>query len=162
LKPVLCPARQHNLVVSELEAVVTNNHQVRAHAQETTDRQNSVWLLAVACHQEVVNLADSFVCVVKAASTDELGRPKDGRHLLHIDLGNLYRLWNALCVCVCGEKAHANHCSTGNQHYLLHDYSPSWFILAKSFLRFAAEISCSADYSIIIFSDATIFISPPH
>ena len=37
LKPVLCPARQHNLVVGELEAVVTDNHHVGAHAQEATN-----------------------------------------------------------------------------------------------------------------------------
>jgi hypothetical protein len=55
---------------------------VRAHVQETTDRQNSAWLLAVACHQEVVNLADSFVCVVKDAATDDLGRPIAGRQPL--------------------------------------------------------------------------------
>src|SRR6185436_19773908 len=34
LKPVLCPAGQHNLVVSELEAVVTDDHHVGAHAQK--------------------------------------------------------------------------------------------------------------------------------
>src|SRR6202011_6322836 len=54
-----------------------------------------------------------------------LGRPIDGRHLLHIDLGDLNRLWDALCLCVCGE--HANRCSTGKQHCFLHDYSP-WLV----------------------------------
>src|ERR1700737_5429831 len=57
-----------------------------------------------------------FVRFVEDAATDDLGRPIAGRHLLHIDLGDLYRLWNALCFCVCGENAHANHCSAGKQH----------------------------------------------
>src|SRR5664280_615113 len=124
LKPVLCPARQHNLVVGEFEAVVTDNHQPGAHAQETTDRQNGVWLLAVACHQQVVNLADRLVRTVDDAATDDLRRPIAGCHLLYIDFGNLYRLWNALRICVCGEKHHANYCSARKKHCFLHDYSP--------------------------------------
>jgi hypothetical protein len=44
---------------------------------------------------------------VRGAILNILGRPIARRHLLHIDLGNLYHLWNALCVRVCGEKSHA-------------------------------------------------------
>ena len=61
LEPILCPARQHDLVVLELEAVVTDDHHVGAHAQETTDREHDIWLLAVTRHKEVVNLADRLV-----------------------------------------------------------------------------------------------------
>src|ERR1039457_128812 len=39
--------------------------------------------------------------------------------------GNLYRLCNALRVCVCGEKTHSNYHSTSKQHCLLHHRSPS-------------------------------------
>jgi hypothetical protein len=35
-----------------------------AHTQKASDRQNHVRLLAVACHQQVVNLADRFVRIV--------------------------------------------------------------------------------------------------
>jgi hypothetical protein len=75
-KSVLCPTRQHNLVVGgEFQAVVPDDHKMSAHAKESTDRQNSVWLLAVACHKEVVNLADRFVRTIEDAATDDLGRP---------------------------------------------------------------------------------------
>ena len=51
-----------------------------AHAEEATDRQNGVWSLPVACHKEVVNLADRFVRIVEDVATDDLGRPIAGRH----------------------------------------------------------------------------------
>src|ERR1700726_1903454 len=109
LEPVLCPARQHDLVVLELEAVVTDDHHVGAHAEESTDREHYIRLLAVTRHQEVVNLADRFVRTVEDAVTDDLGRPIAGRHLLHIDLGDLYRLWNALRSRGARQKGYAHH-----------------------------------------------------
>jgi hypothetical protein len=36
--------------------------------------------LPVACHKEVVNLADRFVRIVEDVATDDLGRPIAGRH----------------------------------------------------------------------------------
>ncbi len=42
LKPVLRPAWQYNLFISELQAVITDYHQVGAHTQETTDGQNGI------------------------------------------------------------------------------------------------------------------------
>ena len=69
-----------------------------AHAQKTTDRQNGVWLLAVARHKKFVNLTDRFVRIVDDAATDDLGCPIAGCHLLHIDFGDLYRLCNALRI----------------------------------------------------------------
>ena len=44
----------------------------RTHAQKATDRQNSVWLLAVTCHEEVVNLADCLVRIVDDGATQNL------------------------------------------------------------------------------------------
>ena len=45
------------------------------HAQEAADRQNDVWLLAVTCHKEIINLADRFVRIVEDVAADDLGRP---------------------------------------------------------------------------------------
>src|ERR1700742_101156 len=92
LKPVLCAAWQHNLVVREFEIIIRNDNQSGAHTQEATDRQNGVWILAITRHKEVVDLADRFIRLVDDAGTDNLGRPIAGRDLLHIDLCDFYCL----------------------------------------------------------------------
>jgi chaperonin GroEL len=94
-----------------------------AHAKESTDRQNGVRLLAVACHKEVVNLADRLVRTIEDAATDDLGRPVAGRHLLHINLGDIYCLRDPLCICRCDDKGRANQGCTGKQHSVLHGHS---------------------------------------
>src|SRR6185312_16562487 len=124
LEAILCSAGQHYLVVGEFKAVIPDNHQPGPHAEETSDRQNYVWLLAVARHQEIVNLANRLVGIIDDAAADDLGSPITGCHLLHIDFTNLYRLWNALRICVCGENGNAKHSRTHEQSCLLHEYSP--------------------------------------
>src|SRR6201984_941106 len=73
----------------EFQRLVRNDNQESAHAQEATDRQNGIWLLAVRAHQEVVNLTDGFVGIVDDATANDLGRAIAGRQLLHIDLDEL-------------------------------------------------------------------------
>jgi len=103
LSPSFDPPGSTILLSAKVRLIVTDDHQVGAHAQKAADRQNRVWLLAVACYKEIVNLADRFFRIVDDATTDDFGRPIAVGHLLHIDLGDLYRLWNALCFNGCSE-----------------------------------------------------------
>jgi hypothetical protein len=56
------------------------------------------------CLRPDVNLADRFVRIIDDTAPNDLGCPVTGRHLLHIDLGDLYRPWNAMRIYVCGKK----------------------------------------------------------
>jgi len=55
-------------------------------------------------YKEVVNLTDGFVGIVDDASTNDFGRAKARRQLMHIDLGELHGLWNALCFACAARK----------------------------------------------------------
>jgi len=74
IEPVLGPARQHNRLVDELEAVVPDDHQFAADSYKAADRKDRVRLLSVACHKEIVNLPDRFVRVIEDFAADDLGR----------------------------------------------------------------------------------------
>src|SRR5450759_2656828 len=73
-EPFLGAAREHHFFFGELQRTVRDDNQVSAHAQEATDREHGIWLLAVGAHEEVVNLTDGFVGIVDDASTNDFGR----------------------------------------------------------------------------------------
>jgi hypothetical protein len=54
------------------------------------------------------------------AGANDLGRAIAGRQLLHIDVGELYRLRCALRSGAAGEKGDADHSCTGENHGFLH------------------------------------------
>ena len=112
-EPFLGAAGEQYLLFAELQRVVRDNNQVSAHAQEASDREYGIWLLAVDANEEVVNLTDKFVGIVDDAATNDFGCAIAGRQLLHIDLGQLYRLRRDLRFCAAREKDDADYYCTG-------------------------------------------------
>src|SRR6185312_822940 len=125
---VLCAARQHHLVVDELQAVVRDNDQVAPHAQETADRQHGKGCLAVRTHEKIVDLPDAFVGIVYDIAPSDLGRTIARGQGLDVYLGNRDRLRRALRQRGAGDQSYTYHCRARQRYCFDHRWPPCWLI----------------------------------